>query len=536
VKANTKETSQELSLIYSTFYQMDKNIKKILKKIYIIDLGCELGVRTVHTLEKLEVKNLLTFLSLTNFEILQTPKAGVGVLKEVTSLQHHINKIIEELGDQFDVRALLLRLWKDYPTLKLRFTGSQDFSLQKLGIDLTQILIVDFGNELRTKATAFLKKKRVNSIQEFLDLTRSYVMNTSGMDITIWRQILQLQLSIQSILNECQTGSDASSLLMKLYKVHPTFILYRIDKLDGTLKLVTNPALDYSSFDHIIRSFIQNAVSIPRDIEIALARLGIGRDAIPTLQEVGNAYGLTRERIRQIEKRALKIKVSKGLESLSLLWESIDGILNTGGGIQTIDNLAIRLRQCFSWRDKPSYESLIAILSLTSRYMINKDKGLVILLSHPCPKCKLLQSFVKSVVEGAKTGMVKIHDTNARATSFCREKCSKKNKPESFSNGFIVWLVMQLGLRIYGDRIVTMRQWSLYYSKPLIHVALETLKNIGHPVHYKDLAEKIRQKSSRYANITDRQLYKRISKHRDKIKSIGYGIYILPEWKVRNKR
>jgi RNA polymerase primary sigma factor len=43
-----------------------------------------------------------------------------------------------------------------------------------------------------------------------------------------------------------------------------------------------------------------------REEEILKMRFGIGYNSSYTLDEIGNRYGLTRERIRQIEKRALE--------------------------------------------------------------------------------------------------------------------------------------------------------------------------------------------------------------------------------------
>ncbi len=60
-----------------------------------------------------------------------------------------------------------------------------------------------------------------------------------------------------------------------------------------------------------------------RDEEILKMRFGIGYDSPYTLDEIGNHYGLTRERIRQIEKRALR--KLKELDVGTLLRDFIEG-------------------------------------------------------------------------------------------------------------------------------------------------------------------------------------------------------------------
>ena len=44
----------------------------------------------------------------------------------------------------------------------------------------------------------------------------------------------------------------------------------------------------------------------PREEKVIRMRLGIGENTNHTLEEVGNVFGLTRERIRQIEAKALR--------------------------------------------------------------------------------------------------------------------------------------------------------------------------------------------------------------------------------------
>ena len=72
-----------------------------------------------------------------------------------------------------------------------------------------------------------------------------------------------------------------------------------------------------------VRSLIEESLSslTPKEEEIVRMRYGLGEDKIYTLDEIGQKFGVTRERIRQIEKAALE-KISK-----SGLGETLKGYL-----------------------------------------------------------------------------------------------------------------------------------------------------------------------------------------------------------------
>lgn len=69
---------------------------------------------------------------------------------------------------------------------------------------------------------------------------------------------------------------------------------------------------DISAAKTALTQVIRKTLSLltPKEEEIIRMRFGIDRETIYTLEEIGKKFNLTRERIRQIEKKALK-KLSK---------------------------------------------------------------------------------------------------------------------------------------------------------------------------------------------------------------------------------
>ena len=59
----------------------------------------------------------------------------------------------------------------------------------------------------------------------------------------------------------------------------------------------------------------------PREEKILRLRFGIGGSAPKTLEAIGREFGVSKERIRQIEKKALsKLRMTYNSETLLELW------------------------------------------------------------------------------------------------------------------------------------------------------------------------------------------------------------------------
>ena len=71
-------------------------------------------------------------------------------------------------------------------------------------------------------------------------------------------------------------------------------------------KSVTSPS--HSTSDHIMNEQIETVLKTLTEREETVLRLrfGIGDGYERTLEEVGNRFGVTRERVRQIETKALR--------------------------------------------------------------------------------------------------------------------------------------------------------------------------------------------------------------------------------------
>ena len=60
--------------------------------------------------------------------------------------------------------------------------------------------------------------------------------------------------------------------------------------------------------DQSLKEEVQNGLSIlsPREVEVLSSYYGLNNHKSLTLEEIGELYGLTRERVRQIKERAIR--------------------------------------------------------------------------------------------------------------------------------------------------------------------------------------------------------------------------------------
>jgi RNA polymerase primary sigma factor len=71
---------------------------------------------------------------------------------------------------------------------------------------------------------------------------------------------------------------------------------------------ITSPSPAQITYENMLRERLDEVLATltPREARILRLRFGLGQDRAYTLEEVGQKFGLTRERIRQIESKALR--------------------------------------------------------------------------------------------------------------------------------------------------------------------------------------------------------------------------------------
>ena len=76
--------------------------------------------------------------------------------------------------------------------------------------------------------------------------------------------------------------------------------------------------IDYTSYESMVSSFIGQCEKNKRNQELFMKRLCFEGGKVPTLEELGHCFGITRERTRQILKKVTrKLQKKANLDKLS---------------------------------------------------------------------------------------------------------------------------------------------------------------------------------------------------------------------------
>jgi RNA polymerase primary sigma factor len=99
-----------------------------------------------------------------------------------------------------------------------------------------------------------------------------------------------LKVSWRPISLESPVGEDDDEELIAFVEDHVT------------------PSPTDSAYEHLLREKVEEVLGTlsPREARVLRLRFGLSGERAYTLEEVGEKFGLTRERIRQIEGRALR--------------------------------------------------------------------------------------------------------------------------------------------------------------------------------------------------------------------------------------
>ncbi|MFZ2495032.1 MAG: sigma factor-like helix-turn-helix DNA-binding protein [Candidatus Saccharimonadales bacterium] len=263
---------------------------------------------------------------------------------------------------------------------------------------------------------------------------------------------------------------------------------------------------------------ILSGIEREREREIISRRFGLN-DRKETLEQIGDLLGITRERVRQLEKAILirlKLAAEKDAETVGTIEKHFIRHLHEMGGAARVSDLTGRIHESPNERDH-SHVAFIAELAPNLTVLGENDHyhhGVAIRERHDEKK---LRSDVDTVVKAIKEHgqPLSIDELHGKLS---HEHPDQVRAIASLSKN-LSHLKDQWGLN----------KWPTVNPKNIRDKIYVILQDNGKPLHFSEIAKSIKTSDFKRKNVTTQAIHNELIKDK-RFVLIGRGIYALSEW------
>jgi hypothetical protein len=275
----------------------------------------------------------------------------------------------------------------------------------------------------------------------------------------------------------------------------------------------TKTTVTKAQLDKLIADSLQ-LLKKDRDREILLRRYGIATGKTQTLEQIGQDLGITRERVRQIEKAAM-IKIREQFNHDHQLNDVLVAITDQKGGIIGFASLVAEAGA--DGKLKPHLSFLIK-LNPRFTYLDRNDRhGDVLFLTEAYKENDILKlhdeliATTKTMKKPVKFEKIATNISGNNKKEALMELASVSNE---ISNLESMW-----GLSM----------WPEVNPKSIRDKIYLILKKGGRPMHFTEIATRIADLKANPKKVTTQAVHNELIKD-DRFVLIGRGIYALGEW------
>lgn len=265
-----------------------------------------------------------------------------------------------------------------------------------------------------------------------------------------------------------------------------------------------------------------------REREVLLSRFGLEDGNKMTLEAVGAKFGVTRERVRQIENSSIKKLGTKPSRDLARLQKIIDGYLMESGGLVSLDGLAEYFKLSKDQRREAELNALRLVMAMDanvktlSKASQLKTGWLVKNLSEAMIVDALAE--IKKILGAKKSAMTIEELWSQFSSSEIYQHNSSKFTP-SVLNGV---------LRVGNDLALTpegkwgLTSWPTVVPKRIRDKVYLILQKTAKPMHFREITDAINQVYTSKPVLSRTVHNELIGDGRFVL--VGRGIYGLKEW------
>ncbi len=259
-----------------------------------------------------------------------------------------------------------------------------------------------------------------------------------------------------------------------------------------------------------ITSELIESLEKDRDRAVLTKRYGLDGGKGETLDKIGRRYGITRERVRQIERAALKKLSSLGNPKTKAINQWLIAQLAKEGGVATLETLTTKIADADA-----------AILYFLARVapgieVIEEDKRFnTTLLDKQMLSSAQVVGQVKTLVDAFKT---------RQSPAPLKEVASSKLGPAALTN--IARSSKELA---HFGEVWGLKAWPTVNPRSIKDRAYLALKNHRQPLHFSEIATHITRITPSGRKVTTQAVHNELIKD-ERFVLIGRGIYALSDW------
>lgn len=257
-----------------------------------------------------------------------------------------------------------------------------------------------------------------------------------------------------------------------------------------------------------------------RSREILKKRFGLTDGRIETLEKIGQDYGITRERVRQIISDAInKISKSLGSDVFKLAEDKIILEILGNSGIISEEDLVKNLGS-----DDPMESRAVSFLAACSSKIVSaEDKGLIkkswVASKNILKDVKSIEEIAKKVLDESKTPLT---DIEMAQRIMAKDKDLSKNEVLNFLS-----VLRNISKNKFGKWGFS--GWMEINPKGTRERIYLVLKEEGSPLHFREIAKLIDKSGINKKKSHPQTVHNELIKDKRFI-LIGRGIYALSEW------
>jgi len=299
-----------------------------------------------------------------------------------------------------------------------------------------------------------------------------------------------------------------------------------------------------------------------RNARIWAQRQGLDTGRPATLDEIAADFGLSRERIRQIEHH-LSRKIAECLfqeATFAAILNVLRPALGECLGVAICQDFSTILAKTADWQESPTVPQLVALARILRiapqgkpyQFDLSNVRGECLFISSQA--CRQLwhhaQGCVSQTVGGLRreehlldftyrlnqilsSNLECVSKRDASVVPSCGAKNGRVELPVEYVKAVLLSVVPEC---LEGEIVHNATNATLRNGRKKVDVVRSALRAIGHPVHYSELAEFIRQHSHYHKDVTERSVHSCLTAHSDFVVTEHLGVYGLREWNVERYR